>query len=284
MVVSRVAAGLLAVSLVNVVVCLNLRGTSGLQDLELCQRGKVRIVLAGTEDGIEDRQMIFGDENGVESEVRCKVEKGCVNSEHTCGCPCEYVVGQKLNAPYMKTIMSQMAPICESFAKSKVLMIGLGGGELAQYMMYNCNQIYLTAVEISDEVVDAAMNAFGLRVTQDKFPGMLEVKSTDSMSALKETSGGAYDAVIVDCFAQRGEVPLDCRSEAFAKQVSRVLKPAGFSLQNMWSYSWDSKRVASDFNQTVALYKDLFPNAVKDIHVPMPALIDFVEIIRIDKI
>jgi len=231
------------------------------------------------------RKLRFSNEGGTESQVRCKVDPTCnMNSRlDDCGCPCEYQAGQPLNAAYMRTIESILHPKLESNLERDLLMIGLGGGEMVQSFLFASTSASITAVELSPDVIEVAKHAFGLARTQEKFPGRLKLLNQDSMIALSSMTEDSYDAVVVDCFKGKGEVPESCRSEAFAKEVLRVLKPGGTFLQNMWSFSWESQAVYKDFDASLALYKRVFPAGVQVNKVPMPAMIDFVRILQTEK-
>merc|ERR1719265_2236829 len=162
-------------------------------------------------------------------------------------------------------------------------MIGLGGGALLMSLIYDNPTLSVTAVELSSDVLEVAKSAFGLEQAQEKLPGRLELVHGDGLLVLSSMQGTSYDGIIVDCFVGKGEVPESCRSKVFADEVVRVLRPGGILLQTMWSFSWESGRVADDFKATTALYSSAFGSGFHVTRVPMPPEFDFVHILNAEK-
>lgn len=244
----------------------------------LCQVGKVRVLLG---EG-NSRLLQFGDECATETEVVCK---GTLDRESSCqsdcgSCPCDFDADAKLSASYMRTMFGSMEKLCSSADETRVLVVGLGGGEFSQYLLHKCPNTRVDAIELSEDVISAARSYFGLKQAEDAFGDRLNVEQADALAALQLRDEGSYDAVVIDCFAGGGIVPESCRSREFAESVRRVLKPSGALLQNMWRMSPGHPRVSSDFKETMATYKDVFQGSVEDIRVPMPIDIDFVSMIK----
>lgn len=244
----------------------------------LCQVGKVRVLLGKG----NSRLLQFGDECATETEVVCK---GTLDRESSCqadcgSCPCDFDADAKLSASYMRTMFGSMEKLCSSAEETRVLVVGLGGGEFSQYLLHKCPNIKVDAIELSGDVISAARSYFGLEQAEDSFGDRLNVEQADALAALQLRDEGSYDAVVIDCFAGGGIVPESCRSRKFAESVKRVLKPSGSLLQNMWRRSPGHPRVASDYTETMTTYKDVFRGSVEDVRVPMPIDVDFVSMIK----
>jgi spermidine synthase len=89
----------------------------------------------------------------------------------------------------------------------------------------------------------------------------------------------AYDAVVIDCFVGQGKIPDACRTRETLETVRGILRPGGLFLQNVWGRSLQLAEVAEDFSQLTADYRDVFAH-FEDLHVPMPANVDFVHILE----
>jgi spermidine synthase len=164
-------------------------------------------------------------------------------------------------------------------------MIGLGGGELPQYLLHHCPNMQIDAVELNGDVISLARTYFGLGESETSFPGRLSIQQADALTAVRERASGkkSYDAVLVDCFSGGGEVPETCRSRSLAEKVKAILKPRGVLLQNIWHYSRMRQVVAQEFKDTKAIYSDVFEGLVDDLLVPMPPEIRWVDILKATK-
>lgn len=202
-----------------------------------------------------------------------------------CGdCPCEFDAAGDLSAAYMQTMFEQLSPLCPSAAttetsSSRVLMIGLGGAELPQYLLHHCPDMVIEAAEISANVINISRAYFGLAESEETFGGRIAIDHSDALAAVRSREAGEYDAVLVDCFVGSGEVPEDCRSQQFAEGVRRLLRSGGHLLQNMWHKSPGHQHVAADFREAVVTYSQVFGRRVADLSVPMPPQVRWVDIL-----
>mmetsp|Transcript_100561 Transcript_100561/g.314264 ORF Transcript_100561/g.314264 Transcript_100561/m.314264 type:complete len:216 (-) Transcript_100561:101-748(-) len=200
-------------------------------------------------------------------------------------CPCEFDDSiHTLSAPYMRTMFESMAPWCSSAGATQVLSIGLGGGELPQFLLRRCPNMRIETVELNEEVIHVATNFFGLGESQSAFGDRVSVEHADALAAVEERALSRYDAVLVDCFAGGGRVPETCRSRRFAEKVRGILKPSGVLLQNIWRKSPRHPEVAADFSATITTYGEVFHGAVEDLAVPMPPNLRFVDILKATKL
>merc|ERR1719163_1751980 len=117
-----------------------------------------------------------------------------------------------------------MAPWCSS--ASRVLIVGLGGGELVQELLHKCPQMKIEAVEYSADVIDVARQFFGVADSERAYPGRLTLERADAWEAIKQKKDNSYDAVVIDCFGEGGEVPETCRSRQLAEKVRNMLTPS----------------------------------------------------------
>lgn len=141
-------------------------------------------------------------------------------------------------------------------ASMNVLMIGLGGGAIPSQLLKRCQQdFHIEGIELDGRVIDVATRYFGLEPSD-----ALTVQQGDGLEAVRTRVGDGrhYDVVLIDCFAKGGITPLPCRSEELLGQLKLLLKPRGFVAHHIWNKDPDHDEVASDFMDTVELYKKIF--------------------------
>mmetsp|Transcript_31960 Transcript_31960/g.72931 ORF Transcript_31960/g.72931 Transcript_31960/m.72931 type:complete len:298 (-) Transcript_31960:19-912(-) len=253
----------------------------------ICQAGEVTVIA----NDANERLLRFQDECATESRVHCEgnlpLEAGTCDGNCR-ECPCQFDASKGLSANYMQTMFQQLAPVCSNAGSSRILMIGLGGGELPQYLLKHCSQMSVEAVELNPAVIDAARRFFGLTAAEAAEENAenprLVVEHGDAEAAvrgrLQKSLHGQYDAVLIDCFAGHGDVPETCRSERLAEGVRGLLKPGGLLLQNIWDFSPNHPEVAQAFSNTVGLYSKVFGDQLRVIDVPMPPRIAWVKVLR----
>lgn len=111
------------------------------------------------------------------------------------------------------------------------LLIGLGGGSLARFLLHHFPQCRLTAVEYRESVVDIAHSHFGLPVDS-----RLNVIVGDGGAFVRqhtENDAGRYDLMIIDAFDVDG-LAGSVNSIAFFDACKSLLKPEGILGINLW--------------------------------------------------
>lgn len=235
----------------------------------LCKNGSTTVLMKQNSGGPSQRKLRFGDECVSETTVTCAgrvAEGSCAGG---CGpCPCAYDAAGGPSAPYIRTMYERLGPWCGPNAHAQVLVIGLGGGELPQYLLHRCPGVSVEAAELDESVILAARNFFGLGESEKRFGGRISVQHTDGLTAVKQRKADAYDVVLVDCFASGGVVPESCRSRDFAEHVQQILKPSGVMLQNMWTSSYGNPRVSNSYEAAMRTYGQVFGGPLKQLRVP----------------
>lgn len=217
--------------------------------------GAVR-VFADPRDNSRTLQLQGDGSASSETMVQCKGERpeGCsVPAGLGCApagaCPCE-PDGQLLFA-YMRRMASALVPLCNSTKRAgagfRVLLIGLGGGALPNYVLQHCPAgTAVESVEYDPRVIEVATQFFGVRAQ----PGSNTLEQGDGGEAVKARAvrGERYDLVLVDAFAAE-RVPASCSGEGFARDLLAVLRPDGLVMQNI-----DTK----DFGTALQHYQAVF--------------------------
>lgn len=213
-------------------------------------------VFADSEDNT--RYVQFGrpgyiDDGFIESMVKCKgtLPKSCLDKSPGSTCPCELDLKHTPYGLYQKHMLELLAPYCSaSESKHRILLVGLGGGALAQHIQGRCSQTTeVDAVEYDPRMIKAASQFFGLRPT----PGKLTVSQGDggAVVAARAKAGQRYDVVLVDAFAGGPHVPESCRNTTFINNLHRLLKPGGLVVHN----------IKVDYQQAFPLYQSSFGNS-----------------------
>ena len=112
---------------------------------------------------------------------------------------------------------------------SRVLLVGLGGGSLAKFLLRHYPDCRIDAVELRPEVVKAARDHFGLPESDN-----LEVVVGDGTEFLTQADEACYDLVLIDAYDHAGMDPnLGERGALFGAR--RALCPGGALSINAWS-------------------------------------------------
>ena len=180
----------------------------------------------------------------------------CDNIGDQCFCVEPSTAHRKGQFGYIQTIANLMDAPCGSKGRFptlgvledgspglEVLMIGLGGGNIAQYLQSTClNLLRMVVVETDLRVVRTAQTFFGLNFTISENTDVTLAEESyavvveDGGAAVHNTSpeGNRFDVVIVDCFVMHGIVPPACSSNTFVHDVEKILKPGGLVLPHVW--------------------------------------------------
>ncbi|KAG6973772.1 hypothetical protein JG688_00003372 [Phytophthora aleatoria] len=119
----------------------------------------------------------------------------------------------------------------------RTLVLGLGGGCLAQYLHDNVPGIDVTACELDPTIVTVAEQYFGFK--QDE---RMRVVVADALKYVAEQSSAAekpsFDSIIVDVDAKQHDVGMSCPpvsfvEDAFLAHVHSLLAPRGVLLINV---------------------------------------------------
>lgn len=132
----------------------------------------------------------------------------------------------RLRLPYTRAMMSFVLLLSQP--PQRVLVLGLGGGSVAKFLLRAFNHCRIDAVEQNAQVVAVAHDHFALPRTERC---AIHVGDADSFVARAET--GAYDAVLVDLYDAAGAARCISRAQ-FARHCRRILHPCGVLAVNLW--------------------------------------------------
>ncbi len=114
---------------------------------------------------------------------------------------------------------------------TQVLVLGLGGGNLAKIFEHEMPLTKTTFVELEKEVVEVAKNYFGISENI-----MRKIIVNDAKIFMRKNRS-KYDLIIVDLYGG-DDVPSFVSSRIFLNQISQSLKKNGSTIFNYASHSF----------------------------------------------
>ena len=136
----------------------------------------------------------------------------------------------RLQHSYARTMMAGLAYPPET---KSVLLIGLGGGAVVQFLNRNFPDVRVDAVEIDPEVVRVARDYFGTTSGPNT-----RIIVGDGREYLAR-SGERYDVIFLDAHLHPRETtdpaghPLGLQTQAFYRNLHERLRPGGVAVFNM---------------------------------------------------
>lgn len=236
------------------------------------------------------RSLVFNDDaEGAETEVRCEgaADPQCVAQamphdahavEDCPACPCR--ASGELFGPFAIAMAEETDRRCHGGGPTptRILLLGLGAGELANHIVQVCDQsgstgVELDAVELDGRLPVLASRFFGLpekvQVTVgDALTVVLEKQQTIADNELLAEQR-RYDVVLVDCFSTGGVTPEHCRSSQFVQALHAIIQDGGSVLHHLWHDDQRHPEVKDEFNATIALYEEIFacPNCTGHVSI-----------------
>lgn len=126
----------------------------------------------------------------------------------------------------------------------RILMIGLGGGSLARYLLEYFPDVHIDCVETRAGVVTMAHRYFQLPETP-----RLRIQIGDGALFLREAPEHRYDMILVDAFDSSGVHPSVCPA-TFHAHCRRALTPEGVLSVNLWATPGSAfKTILADMEQ-----------------------------------
>lgn len=120
------------------------------------------------------------------------------------------------------------------------LIVGLGGGIIANQMHYFHPSIRIDGVEIDPEVLGIARAYFGLS-------GAVTTHNQDGR-VFMSLGRNRYDIIVIDAYTQQIYIPFHLTTSEFFSQVGRRLAPDGLVAMNVSSAGDDSPLMVSLIN------------------------------------
>jgi spermidine synthase len=133
---------------------------------------------------------------------------------------------EQLVLPYTRAMMSFLLFTPDP---KRILMIGLGGGSMAKFLLHTLPRCQLEVVEPSFPVTQVAHTYFGL----PRSPRLRIHIGEGATFLCRRTEETAYDAILVDAFTAQG-IPESIISDAFFAHCAAALTADGVLACNLW--------------------------------------------------
>jgi spermidine synthase len=117
-------------------------------------------------------------------------------------------------------------------APASILMIGLGGSAVSNFLSRLYPQAIIDVVEIDQKVIDVSKKFFYLKETSN-----YKIYNDDGRQFIRKMSGRkTYDLIYLDAF-KSGSIPFHLKTIQFYEDVNRVLSARGVVASNLYGKS-----------------------------------------------
>ena len=119
----------------------------------------------------------------------------------------------------------------------KILLIGLGGGSLLQFLMKSCPKSKIDAVELRDSVIRLSHEYF-LVPENEKNVNIIHADANEFVKKKLQKTDQEYDLILVDAFDAWGPSHLN-KDDEFIVSCQSLLKYDGTLCFNLWNRKED---------------------------------------------
>lgn len=151
---------------------------------------------------------------------------------------------ERLELPYVRAML---APLLFTEAPCHILMLGLGGGSLAKFLLENYPKCSIDVAERRAEIVRIAHEYFELPRTE-----RLKTHVADGCAFFAEKAKqtpGHYDLIFIDGYDHEG-MDQSINASDFFSACAALLKPKGAFSINMWGSHAPTLRCSMDLLRT----------------------------------
>lgn len=127
---------------------------------------------------------------------------------------------------------------------NRVLVFGLGGGELVSKLNKKYNKLIIDAVEVDPVVIKVAHTYFSL-----PYDKRINIYMADALKFIQRAEN-MYDAIFIDAYGKDG-MPTHLQFDGFFQEIKDHLIKGGFAAMNLYKMHLNSF-AANNF-------KDIFP-------------------------
>ncbi|TAN43832.1 MAG: hypothetical protein EPN22_08820 [Nitrospirae bacterium] len=174
-------------------------------------------------------------------------------------------VGQ-LDALLMEYYQAMMCALVFAGKPQSVLMVGLGGGAMVNFLLQSCPSASIDAVEINEQIISLAHDYFFLPKENPR----LTIIHAAGQDFIKQQAdcGRRYDLILIDAFNQDGPASLMIEGE-FLNTCRELLDDGGISVANLWTGPtcnfpavYDSVNAAFAGNTLKLMLSESYGNAI----------------------
>lgn len=188
------------------------------------------------------------------------VETHCVRSLHFGTSPRQSALSltepDRLELSYIRAMLIALLFID---APLKVLLLGLGGGTLARFLLIHYPDCQIDAVERRAGVANIAHRYFGL--PRDTRLRVHIAEAAEYIENLSRTTPAAFDLILVDAYDHQG-MDSSINAEEFFSACRSLLHPQGAFSINLWGTH------SATLRKSIELLNSSFPSRAFKLAVP----------------
>ncbi len=114
----------------------------------------------------------------------------------------------------------------------RILMLGLGGGSISNFLHHRFPEAHIDVVEVDPEVIKLCKKFFYLQEAEN-----YKLHATDARVFVQNQSEkSSYDLILLDVF-KSGSVPYHLKTQEFYRQIRDILNPEGVVASNLYGKS-----------------------------------------------
>ena len=133
----------------------------------------------------------------------------------------------------------------------KILVVGLGGGSLVQFLLKFYPECEIDVVELRERVISVAQNYFLLPENSDKL-SIIHEDALPYVESLAQKQNKSYDIIMIDAFDQWG--PADINQDMqFVLNCQSLLNKNGVLSFNLWNRREDE--YPATYRRLLSLFK-----------------------------
>lgn len=151
--------------------------------------------------------------------------------------------------PHFLTLMytqAMMISLLFNDNPESILMIGLGGGSLAKFLLHHYPNCTIDVIEYREKVARIAHGYFMVPETPK-----LNIVIGDATSRIKDIENNKYDLILLDAFDESNVSPSITRHDFLANCKDKLNKE-GILATNLWSKAEDYKHTLQVINNVFA--------------------------------
>lgn len=140
------------------------------------------------------------------------------------------------NTLHLEYSQAMMCALLFQPVPRKVLLVGLGGGSLAKFLLECCPGAEIEVAEINPEVVMVARQYFLLPESENL---RITTAPGEEVAADRLAAGSLYDLLFVDAFDDHGPARALLKGD-FLRRCRALLAPSGVFAMNFWNRPIDN--------------------------------------------
>jgi spermidine synthase len=207
------------------------------------------LLLAG-QDALYSEEIVLYEKNSVYHYIRVTEDTSSrtryLGFDKMRGSQSKMYIDKPYSLAFEYTRMS-IVSLCFSENVTDILVVGLGGGSIPNFIHRCFPEINIDVVEIDPYIVEVSREYFGFSETP-----RMKVHIDDGRLFIRRASK-LYDVIILDAYNDHA-IPFHMTTQEFLREVKSKLKPNGLVASNIWSPS------SNRFHYSEILtYQSVFP-------------------------